>query len=154
MSFEVDVQRASTSTLLPEEQVLAEWARAVLMKHCEAAALSLRLVDEVEGADLNHTFRQRDGATNVLSFSFEAPELTAPPLLGDVVICAPVVEREASAQGKSFDAHYAHMVVHGVLHLLGHDHDTDADAARMERLERDHLGGLGFSDPYLELQHE
>lgn len=154
MSFEVDVQRASTSALLPEEGVLSVWARAVLVRHCEQAALSLRLVDEDEGAALNQTYRKREGATNVLSFPFEAPQLTDPPLLGDVVICAPVVEREATAQGKSVDAHYAHMVVHAVLHLLGHDHDTDEEAAVMETLERDHLGGLGFSDPYLELHHE
>ena len=146
--FEIDVQRACDVDGLPSDRVVGDWARYVLALHREAAALSVHLVDEGEGAELNRTYRRRDGATNVLSFPFEAHQLTHPPLLGDLVICAPAVEREAAAQGKPVVAHYAHMVVHGVLHLLGHDHEAPQDAAKMERLERDHLIGLGFADPY------
>ena len=148
MSFEVDVQRASESRLLPRDGQLCEWAIQVLSRHRESAALSVRLVGEEEGCRLNRDYRCGDGATNVLSFPFDAPECTDPPLLGDVVICAVVVEREASAQGKSVSAHYAHMVVHGVLHLLGHDHEEEGEARRMEDLEREHMRALGFDNPY------
>jgi probable rRNA maturation factor len=148
MSHEVDVQRAHASPHTPGEGMLGRWARAALARGCEGGAVSLRLVDEAEGAELNRRYRGREGATNVLSFPFEAAEFTDPPLLGDVVICVPVVEREACAQGKSAESHYAHMVVHGVLHLLGHDHDDDGAAREMETLETHLLAALGFADPY------
>ena len=149
--YEIDVQRACNVDAPLSDRVVRDWAQYVLALHRDAAALSVRLVDEGEGAELNRTYRRRDGATNVLSFPFEAHQLTHPPLLGDLVICAPVVEREAAAQGKPALSHYAHMVVHGVLHLLGHDHEAAHDAAVMEQLERDHLMGLGFEDPYQEV---
>ena len=146
--YEIDVQRASGVAEAPGDRLVAGWARYVLEHHRHAAALSVRLVGEDEGAKLNRTYRRREGATNVLSFPFEAHQLTAPPLIGDLVICAPVVEREAALEGKPAAAHYAHMVVHGVLHLLGHDHESPCEAARMQQLERDYLQGLGFRDPY------
>ena len=148
MTLTVDVQIASSSPDVPAEAHIVRWARAAAGDR--DAELSVRVVDAEEGAALNESFRRGAGATNVLSFPFEAPEITDPPLLGDVVICAPVVAREAQAQGKAAQAHYAHMVVHGVLHLLGHEHDRDEDAERMEALEREVLAGLGFADPYAE----
>jgi len=148
VSVTVDVQIASTSPGVPDAARIARWARTAAGER--DAELTLRVVDAEEGAALNESFRRGAGATNVLSFPFEAPEATDPPLLGDVVICAPVVAREAGEQGKTPEAHFAHMVVHGVLHLLGHAHDRDADAERMEALEREVLAGLGFGDPYAE----
>ena len=108
----------------------------------------VRAVDEAEGRRLNHEFRGRDRATNVLSFPFEPPPGVALDHLGDLVICAPVVAREASAQGKPAAAHWAHMVVHGMLHLQGYDHETDEQAADMEGRETRILTALGFAAPY------
>ncbi len=123
------------------------------------AALTLRIVDAAEGAELNRHYRGRSHPTNVLSFPFEPPAGLPPEAmttlgeelageLGDIVICAPVLQREAAAQGKTLAAHTAHLVVHGTLHLLGFDHSDAADAAEMEALETAILGGLGFSTPY------
>ena len=112
------------------------------------AQLTVRIVDEAEGTELNERYRHRTGPTNVLSFPFEQPALLQPPLLGDIVLCAPVVAREAAAQGKAPAAHWAHLVVHGVLHLLGHDHEDERQAEEMEALERDILATLGLPDPY------
>ena len=152
MKLCVDVQRVSCASEAPDESELVHWASAaaaaVTSSPWETAELSLRVVDEAEGIELNHAYRGGSGATNVLSFPFEAGERTTPPLLGDVVVCAPVVRREAREQGKSLRAHFAHMVVHGVLHLLGYSHDDDAEAAVMEDLERHVLAGVGFDDPY------
>ena len=107
------------------------------------------MVDEIEGADLNKRFRGRRGATNVLSFPFETlPGLGECDLIGDLVICAPIVTREAREQGKALDAHWAHMLVHGVLHLLGYDHEDAPGTERMEGLETRILCGLGFPAPY------
>ncbi len=110
--------------------------------------LVIRVVDEAESSALNRDYRGRDRPTNVLSFPFEAPPPIESYLIGDLVICAPVVAREALAQGKAAKAHWAHMVVHGVLHLLGFDHPSDAEAESMEALEREIQGGLGYPDPY------
>ena len=154
MSFEVDVQRASDARRLPDDSTLVAWAGEVMRRHCASAALSVRLVGEREGAGLNEQYRHGNGATNVLSFPFDERRLTDPPLLGDVVICAPVVEREAKEQGKDVCSHCAHMLVHGVLHLLGHDHQGEDDARLMESLEREHLRALGFADPYPDEVHE
>ncbi len=152
MKLRVDVQRASDEPRAPAAAAVRRWAAAAARAAGGAgfAEVSVRLVDEDEGADLNGAYRGRAGATNVLSFPFDAAERTDPPLLGDVVVCAPVVVREAAAQGKDADAHFAHMVVHGVLHLLGHEHGDDARAAVMEDVERRVLGELGYPDPYAE----
>ena len=126
------------------------WGLPTLNDLKPAADSLIRLVDEAESRQLNRDYRGKDRPTNVLSFPFEAPPEVLTPLLGDLVICAPVVVREAREQGKPADAHWAHMLVHGVLHLLGYDHLEPAEADEMEALERDILAGLGFPDPYRE----
>lgn len=135
------IQRASRASHIPTDARLRRWARATL----PAATVTLRFVAEAEGRRLNREFRGKDYATNVLTFVYGAS-----PLVGDVVICAPVVAREARAQKKVVDAHYAHLLVHGLLHLQGHDHEEEAPAARMERRERAILRTLGYPDPYAE----
>lgn len=108
----------------------------------------LRIVDEDEMCQLNHDYRGKTGPTNVLSFAMSLPEGVPMNCLGDVVVCAPVVQREANEQGKSERAHWAHLFVHGLLHLLGHDHIDDSEAEQMEGLEVEWLGKLGFDNPY------
>ena len=148
VDLELNLQVAADAEGLPSEAQLAQWAAAALAGHREEAELSVRIVDEAEGRELNHRYRGKDYATNVLSFPVELPEGVALPLLGDLVICAPVVSREATEQGKAPEAHWAHLTVHGVLHLLGYDHIEDEDAEVMEGLEREILAGLGYPDPY------
>jgi len=143
----LDIQRASVLEGLPGDTALNAWAQAALLDET-AAEVTLRIVDEDESAELNARYRGKQGPTNVLSFPFEAPPGVELPLLGDLVVCAPVVRREACEQGKPEAAHWAHMLVHGMLHLQGHDHQTGDEAERMETLERDILAGLGFPDPY------
>lgn len=133
---------------LPAAQTLRRMAEAALQTCGRDAALSIRLVDEPEGRTLNRDYRHKDYATNVLSFPVELPEGVPVDWLGDLVLCAPVVAREASEQGKTLRAHYAHLVVHGVLHLLGFDHENKRDAERMEAEERRILAQLGIADPY------
>ncbi len=143
----IAVQYALPRKGLPSATSLRRAAHAAIVgaKRTRGAGLCLRLVGRAEARRMNLKFRGRDYATNVLSFSASDGRL---PALGDVVICAPVVAAEARAQRKAAAAHWAHMVVHGTLHLLGHDHLRHADAARMERLERRVLAGLGHPDPY------
>ncbi|MEK7322977.1 MAG: rRNA maturation RNase YbeY [Pseudomonadota bacterium] len=153
MNLVVDVQYALDDAAadglgVPAPAQFEAWAAAALAGRRVAAELSIRVVDEAEGGELNQTYRQRPGPTNVLSFPFDSPAQLEIPLLGDVVICAPVVAREAREQDKPVLAHWAHMTVHGTLHLLGYDHETPAEADEMERLEARILGGLGYSDPY------
>lgn len=133
---------------MPPEVDFQDWVAAALEGRREAAEVTVRIVDEPEGRDLNQRYRQRDYATNVLSFPADLPAEVEVPLLGDIVICAPVVIREADAQGKEWRSHWAHLTVHGVLHLLGYDHQEDAEAERMEALETEIMGRLGFPDPY------
>ena len=134
---------------LPAAQTLRRIAEAALRTCGREAALSIRLVDEPEGRTLNRDYRHKDYATNVLSFPADVPEgLLDIPLLGDLVICVPVVEREAAEQGKSLEAHWAHLVIHGCLHLLGYDHIDDDEAEEMEGLEQNLLADLGHPDPY------
>lgn len=148
MTLEVDVQIACEGDDLPGQPEIREWARAAIGDSRDRAEVTVRIVDEAEGARLNSRFRHRDGATNVLSFPFEAPASVGVPLLGDIVICAPVVRREAMEQSKSERSHWAHMVVHGALHLVGFAHDDDDEARTMEAEERRILANLGFDDPY------
>ncbi len=145
----MDVQIASQAHGLPSVAQFEAWARAALADAEIGTELTVRIVDEAESAELNRTYRHVSGPTNVLSFPFEAPEQIRLPLIGDVVICAPVVAAEAREQSKSLEAHWAHMVVHGILHLRGYDHQNDGDAERMEFEERQILDGLGYPDPYL-----
>lgn len=137
---------------VPAAQSFRKWVAAALEGRIREADLAIRLVDVREGRALNRHYRGKDYATNVLSFPAEVPEGLPKnvrfPLLGDLVICAPVVAREAREQAKPLAAHYAHMTVHGALHLLGWDHEDDTEATAMEQLERDILGTLGIADPY------
>lgn len=135
---------------LPAAVSFRRWAAAAAQGRIRRADLAIRLVGEKEGRALNRHYRGKDYATNVLSFPAQLPEGVRLPLLGDLVICAPVVAREARQQGKALAAHYAHLTVHGVLHLLGLNHEDNREADAMEQLEREILAGLGFTDPYLE----
>ena len=148
MKLELELQKVSAAADIPTDADFSRWARAALAGRRERAELVIRVVDEEEITVLNRDYRDRDRPTNVLSFPFEAPPAVESDLIGDLVICAPVVAREALDQGKAARAHWAHMVVHGVLHLLGYDHLSEAEADAMEALEREILGGLGYPDPY------
>lgn len=151
--IELDLQRASEAQA-PDDAAFRRWCELALRLRSGDSELTIRLVDEPEGRDLNRTYRQRDYATNVLSFPADLPEgpdgqpLLDIPLLGDLVICVPVVDREAAEQGKAPEAHWAHIVIHGCLHLLGYDHIDDDEAEEMEDLERRLLAELGHPDPY------
>lgn len=150
----LEVQRASRCTHLPSDEQIHRWVSAALADRRGEAELSVRIVDEDESRQLNGRYRGKDKPTNVLSFPAGLPENLNLPLLGDLVICAPVVAREAEQQRKGATAHWAHMVVHGTLHLLGYDHIEDADAEIMESLETSLLNGLGFADPYIPTESE
>jgi len=148
--LELDLQRVSQGEA-PGDEDFRRWCELALRQRSADSELTIRLVDEAEGRELNHTWRQKDYATNVLSFPADVPdELLDIPLLGDLVICVPVVAREAVEQGKPLEAHWAHLVIHGCLHLLGYDHIDDAEADEMEALERQLLAELGHPDPYAE----
>jgi probable rRNA maturation factor len=146
-ALQAEIQFATSSGDVPDRTRLKAWAAAAGPAG-EPATVVIRVVDEAESAELNAAFRHRQGPTNVLSFPFDAPPGIDEAYLGDVVICAPVVAREAAEQGKTAEAHWAHMVVHGLLHLQGFDHIEDADAVRMEAREKEILEKLGYNDPY------
>jgi len=146
--IELDLQCESQGAI-PSEADLRRWCKLGLRQRTADSELTIRLVDEPEGRELNRTWRQKDYATNVLSFPAEVPDgLLDIPLLGDLVICVPVLEREAAEQGKTLQAHWAHLVIHGCLHLLGYDHIDDDEAEEMESIERQLLAELGHTDPY------
>ena len=138
------MQKAVNSPGLPGAAALRRWLAAALTQR---AAITVRFVGNAEGRELNRTYRERDYATNVLSFGYGS-SARGQELTGDLVLCAPVLRREARAQGKALSAHVAHLTVHGALHLQGHDHRTPRAAARMEALEAQILAKLGFPDPY------
>lgn len=138
----LSVQYASDEAYLPSKQLLKRWAKASLRVDTE---VTIRIVDAEEGRALNSAYRGKDYATNVLTF----PLTEMPHLMGDIIICAPVVQSEADAQQKSLEAHYAHLTVHGVLHLHGYDHETEPQAELMESLEVTILEKLGYANPYL-----
>lgn len=150
MSVRIDVQVAGGRSGLPSVAKLRHWARSALAGRRAAAELSLRIVDAAESQALNRQFRGKDQPTNVLAFPADLPPELELPLLGDVVICREVVAAEAAAQGKPAEAHWAHMVIHGTLHLLGFDHQEPAQAAEMEAVEAELLAELGWPDPYQE----
>ena len=143
----LSVQYACDKTALPLRPQIRAWARAALNVHeMRGGQITVRFVEAEEGQTLNRAYRGKDYATNVLSFPYE----TAPVVCGDLVICAPVVEREAAEQGKSLEAHYAHLIVHGLLHLQGYDHEAGQQEARlMENMEKDILLDFSYPDPYL-----
>ena len=134
---------------LPTAEQIEQWATAAVQPQSDEVEMTVRIVDEAESHELNLNYRGKDRPTNVLSFPFECPDEVELPLLGDLVICRQVVEREAQEQEKPLMAHWAHMVVHGSLHLLGYDHIEDDEAEEMESLETQIMTGLDFADPYL-----
>src|SRR5579883_645784 len=135
--YRIIIQQATDNVFVPAASLLRKWAKQALSEQLPAAEMTIRIVDAEEMTALNSTYRHKNGPTNVLSFPFEMPEHipTTQTILGDIVICAEVVNREAQEQHKQPKAHWAHMIVHGVFHLLNYDHETDAEAAVMEALE-------------------
>lgn len=151
MSYQIDVEVNSSSTKIPSVENIELWISAALQSdELNQAEVSVYIVDEAESQELNAQYRGKDKPTNVLSFPADIPDEVGVPLLGDLVICAPVVEREAQEQGKTLDAHWAHMLVHGTLHLLGYDHVEDDEADVMEALETRLITQLNFPAPYTE----
>ncbi|MDP2716180.1 rRNA maturation RNase YbeY [Rheinheimera sp.] len=149
MAIILDLQLASTADNLPTTEQVQQWLDAAILPFQAEAEVTVRIVDNSESQQLNFDYRGKDKPTNVLSFPFQCPPGIELALLGDLVICAPVVMAEAAEQGKSLSAHWAHMVVHGSLHLLGFDHINDDDAQQMEAEEVTILQQLGFTNPYL-----
>ncbi len=148
MNLSIDIQKVCTSEDSPDEDSIKRWVSAAIRDERDECELSIRIVDEQESADFNQRYRGKNGATNVLSFPFDAVTPEPLPILGDLVICAPVLVREASEQDKTITAHWAHIVIHGVLHLLGYDHIEDQDAEQMESLETEIMLVLDFPPPY------
>ena len=147
--LDVSVNYAVPRTGVPAAVSFRKWVAAALNGRIREADLAIRVVGAKEGRAFNRHYRGKDYATNVLSFPAELPEGVELPVLGDLVICAPVVAREAREQGKRLADHYAHLTVHGALHLLGWDHEDEREAECMEQLEREILDTLGIDDPYL-----
>ncbi len=141
MKFRLTVQYITDAEMVPTRPQFRRWVKSALKKEAE---ITLRIVDKPEGMDLNHQFRGKASATNVLTFVYDEME----PLSGDIALCADVVENEAKKQHKDLIAHYAHLTVHGVLHLQGYDHENDKDAAVMEQLETEIVTKLGYGNPY------
>ena len=149
MNYQIDIEVNSQHPLIPSQEKCEAWITAVLQhQKLNNAEVSVYVVDEDEGRQINRDYRGKDYATNVLSFPADIPEEVGVPLLGDLVICAPVIEREAKEQNKDINAHWAHMLVHGSLHLLGYDHMEETEADLMEELETRLLQQLGFPPPY------
>lgn len=146
--LELDVSYAARRPWVPSTRQLANWAGAALLRERRSVVLSVRVVGPARSRSLNAQYRRKDKPTNVLSFGGAGRVPDGRYFLGELVICAAVVAREARTQGKTLESHWAHMAVHGVLHLLGFDHEADADAAKMAAREIQILDRLGFSDPY------
>ena len=148
--YRINVQRAEKHAFAPTSASLRRSAKCALGRKIESAEITIRIVSVEEMTDLNSSYRHKNGPTNVLSFPFAVPEDVDMdiPLLGDIVVCADVINREAAEQAKSSEAHWAHMIVHGVFHLLGYDHEEDRDAEIMETLEIEIMQTLGFANPY------
>ena len=141
--LELDLQNASTAQS-PSEAQFRHWCELALRQRTADSELTIRLVDEAEARELNHTYRQKDYATNVLTFDYSHE----PVVVADLILCAPVVEAEAATEKVTLEAHYAHLLVHGTLHAQGHDHEDEDEAQEMEARETEVLAGLGFADPY------
>ncbi len=144
----MDIQNVSGFDALPKNELIIKWAEQALDGQHKDAEITLRVVDINEGRALNKEWRKKDTATNVLSFPVGESIEHAPNLLGDIVVCAPVVEQEAKEQGKAIDAHWAHLVIHGILHLQGYDHESDEEANVMETKEIKILKKIGYANPY------
>ncbi len=148
MTIELELQIASNAQTLPHPSQFREWVGSTLSERMDEAQLTIRIVDEEEMTELNETYRKKQGPTNVLSFPADINPEFEMPLLGDIVICASVVQRESSDAEIDLLAHWAHMVVHGTLHLLGYDHIQKDDAELMEALEEEILTEMGYPAPY------
>jgi probable rRNA maturation factor len=146
----LDIQLATSYADYPTEQQFQLWVDTVLQEDDQDSEIVIRLVDDQESAELNQQYRHKSGPTNILSFPFEAPDGFDTDLLGDLVICAPLIAQEAQQQNKQLFDHWAHITIHGVLHLLGYDHIDDAEAEEMEALEIKILSRLNINNPYLE----
>jgi len=147
-AVQLDIQRACNSDT-PTDDDFLHWAQAAILHTAGHSELLLRLVDETESAELNEKYRHKSGSTNVLSFPYQPTAEMNLAVWGDLVICAPVVAREAQQQQKPEQAHWAHMLIHGLLHLQGYDHQDQSSADEMEALEIHILARLGFNNPYL-----
>jgi len=145
----VELQYAVTEVALPEEAQFQSWAKAIDTPGNDSQVVTIRIVNEQEMSALNKQYRQKEGPTNVLSFPAELHDEVDLPFIGDVVICAPIVVNEAHKQGKIEESHWAHMTVHGILHLQGYDHVDEVEAVQMESLEIKIMQQLGFDNPYL-----
>ena len=144
----MDIQNVFGFESLPIDRSIINWAEQALDEQHKEAEITLRVVDIDEGKALNKEWRKKNSATNVLSFPVGEPIEHAPNFLGDIVVCAPIVEQEAKEQGKAIEAHWAHLIIHGILHLQGYDHESDEDANEMETKEINILKGIGFANPY------
>jgi len=144
----VSLQLISRLSSIPKRHYFTRWVNSVTANKLPNTEINIRIVGEKESALLNKNYRGKNKPTNVLSFPFEVPPEIISPLLGDLVICAPVIAKEAKAQEKPILAHWAHMVIHGTLHLLGYDHEKKKDAAVMEKIEIQLLKKLGYANPY------
>nr|WP_211842022.1 rRNA maturation RNase YbeY [Pseudoalteromonas sp. NEC-BIFX-2020_015] len=148
VNTELDLQIACEFDNLPTLEQFALWANKALSQYRDESELSIVIADEAQSQQLNNDYRGKDKPTNVLSFEFEAPPGIDIPLVGDLIICPAIVLAEAIEQEKTFHDHFAHMVIHGCLHLLGFDHIKDEDANEMESIEKQLLADLGIADPY------
>lgn len=146
----VNIENVSNCNQVPDPADMRRWLTMAVGQHATQAEISVRIVGIEEAAEFNARYRNKSGPTNVLSFAADLPDFVASDLLGDLLVCAPVVNREACEQGKTADAHWAHILVHGALHLLGYNHIQNAEARVMEALETKILGELGFAPPYAE----
>jgi probable rRNA maturation factor len=150
---EIDVLYAIQSPSYPTISDIQTWAHAALQHEQKEGALTIKIIAEAEMQQLNYAYRDKNKPTNVLSFPCKLPDALRGNLLGDIAICAPIVEKEASSANKPFLAHWAHLVVHGVLHLLGYNHEQEDEAVVMEAIETRIIQDLGFEDPYSEDPH-
>lgn len=146
MDLDLTVQIASDNPTCPDEDTIRSWLKHIDTIRSLSGEMTVRIVGEKEGTQLNHEYRDRAGPTNVLSFAYN--DESSGKIMGDIVICAPVVEREAREQNKDCRSHWAHMVIHGTLHLMGYDHIDETDAVKMETLEQSIMAEIGYDNPY------
>jgi len=146
----LEIQNESESLFIPKKKQFKHWLDAVLKNDNQDSEIVIRIVDEVEMIQFNEQYRNKKGSTNILSFPFEIPDGVKSELLGDLLVCAPVVEREAGQQNKKLEQHWAHLIIHGILHLLGYNHIVDVEAEEMEALEINILSTIGINNPYQE----
>ncbi len=151
MTIKIDLQFAIKSKTLPTKNDFKTWVNEACVNRIDNIELCIRIIDEKESARLNKIFRGKDYPTNILSFPYESDTLSeeSTPLIGDLAICAAIIEQEAKTQQTELPAHWAHIVIHGCLHLLGYDHQTEKHAKKMENLEAEILKKIGYDDPYL-----